>query len=276
MSQDIAIEHVSLGLLGPVPHTRTNAMTVHCLIIRHGSRVILVDTGFGAREMENPNQLVGFDAIFKLGFMTDVRMTALERLTAQGIAPNDVTDIILTHLDNDHAGGLHDFPGAVVHVAAEELESYESIQPRGPYKPYQISHLTKFKTYEPTGEKWFDLDARSLVLPEDLQLKLIPLPGHTLGHCGVAYRENGTWALHAGDSYFDSTVNFITDGPALPIEAAFQSDAQKRVESLRKLQRLRQEHRGEIDIFCTHDEHEFLDRTRGRGRPDPVVDRLFL
>ncbi len=71
-------------------------------------------------------------------------------------------------------------------------------------------------------------------------------------------------------------MNFITDGPALPIEAAFQSDAQKRVESLRKLQRLRQEHGGEIDIFCTHDEHEFLDRTRGRGRPDPVVDRLFL
>ena len=276
MSRDISVEHVSLGLLGPVPHTRTQAMSIHCLIIRCADRIILVDTGFGTREMQNPNQLVGFDAIFKLGFMTDTRMTAVERLRAQGIAPGDVSDIVLTHMDNDHAGGLHDFPNAIVHVSSEELNSYESIQPRGPYRPYQISHLTKFKMHEPSSEKWFGLEARSIDISEDLQLKLIPLPGHTFGHCGVAYRENGKWSLHAGDAYFDSSVNFIVDGPALPIEAAFQSDAEKRVDSIKKLQRLRAEHGDEIDIFCTHDEHEFRARTSGVGAPDPIVDPLFL
>ncbi len=34
----------------------------------------------------------------------------------------------------------------------------------------------------------------------DLDAKLVMLPGHTLGHCGVAYREDGRWTLHAGDS----------------------------------------------------------------------------
>ena len=32
---------------------------------------------------------------------------------------------------------------------------------------------------------------------------LIPLRGHTRGHCGVAVRRpSGGWFLHAGDSYF--------------------------------------------------------------------------
>ena len=30
----------------------------------------------------------------------------------------DVTDIVLTHLDFDHAGGLDDFPAATVHLRA--------------------------------------------------------------------------------------------------------------------------------------------------------------
>ena len=90
-----------------------------------------------------------------------------------------------------------------MHVSKEELYEYDSTRPRGPYKPYLISHRTRFKTYEATGERWFDLEARSLQLSQDLEAKLVPLPGHTLGHCGVAYREDGLWSLHAGDAYFD-------------------------------------------------------------------------
>src|SRR5207245_5655496 len=31
---------------------------------------------------------------------------------------------------------------------------------------------------------------------------MIPLPGHTLGHCGIAVRAKDKWLLHAGDAYF--------------------------------------------------------------------------
>jgi hypothetical protein len=165
------------------------------------------------------------DALFKLGHLIDLRLTARERLISRRIQPEQVTDIILTHLDNDHAGGLHDFPDATIHVSKEELNSYDSARPRGPYKRYQISHNTKFKTYERTDERWFDLEVRSLQLPLELEAKLVPLPGHTLGHCGVAYREDGRWSLHAGDAYFDAKVNFEEHAPALPIEIAFQTDA---------------------------------------------------
>ncbi len=59
--------------------------------------------------MQDPNRLLGEDALFKLVIMVDLRLTAFERLKTRGIEPEQVTDIILIHLDNDHAGGVHDF-----------------------------------------------------------------------------------------------------------------------------------------------------------------------
>jgi glyoxylase-like metal-dependent hydrolase (beta-lactamase superfamily II) len=226
--------------------------------------------------MEDPNRLIGEDALFKLGIMVDPRLTAYERLKSRGIDPGMVTDIILTHLDNDHAGGLHDFPNATVHLSHEELDGFDSTRPRGPYRPYQISHLTKFKSYEQTDEKWFGLEARSLQLPGELEAKLVPLPGHTLGHCGVAYREEGIWSLHAGDAYFDSKVNFLEPAPGLPLEIAFQTDAKDRKASLNKLHALRTDHASEVAMYCTHDQKEFESWTTGRGKPDPISTAILL
>jgi glyoxylase-like metal-dependent hydrolase (beta-lactamase superfamily II) len=272
MADTLSIEHTTLSVMGPIAHTATRAMPCHCVIFQLGERVILLDTGFGTREMLEPNLLIGEDALFKLGHVIDMRLTAYERLKARGIRPDQVTDIVLTHLDNDHAGGLHDFPNATVHLSAEELASFDGTQPRGPYKPYQISHGTKFKTYDTSAERWFELEARSLQLPPELDAKLIPLPGHTLGHCGVAYREGSRWSLLAGDAYFDSKLNFLDQPPGLPIEIAFQTNASARQASLRELKRLRTEHAGEVSLFCTHDQHEFLDWTVGRGNPDRVSE----
>lgn len=275
MSEPISIEHTTFALLGPIVHTPTRAMPCHCVIFQIGERVILLDTGFGTQEMLDPNRLLGDDAMWRLGPMIDPRLIAIERLKSRGIRPDQVTDIILTHLDNDHAGGLHDFPDATVHASQEELDSYDSTRPRGPYKAYQISHHTKFETYTRSGETWFDLEARSLKLPGDLEAKLVPLPGHTLGHCGVAYREEGKWSLHAGDAYFDHRLNFMEPAPGLPIEISFQTSASDRQASLMKLRALRALHGDEVSLFCTHDQREFESWTKGRGNPDPISQALI-
>ena len=257
MPDTLQIEHTTFGLMGPLVHTATTSMSIHCVIVCLGDRVILLDTGFGTREMSEPKRLLGDDALFKLGIVIDPRLTAYEQVKARGIDPDQVSDIILTHMDNDHAGGLHDFPNAVVHVSKEELDSYDGIQPRGPYKPYQISHRTRFRTYDRSSERWFGLEARSLDLHPELDAKLVPLPGHTAGHCGVAYRENGKWSLHAGDAYFDHRINFLDPPPGLPLEIAFQTDADDRIASLGKLRQLREEHGNEVAVYCTHDQGEF-------------------
>ncbi|MBY5353613.1 MBL fold metallo-hydrolase [Rhizobium leguminosarum] len=271
MSDSVSISHATFGLMGPLAHTPTQSMAIHCVIFQIGERVILLDTGFGTREMLDPNELLGQDALFKLGIIIDMRLTAVHHLKAMGISPDQVTDVILTHLDNDHAGGLYDFPNATVHLANEELDAFDGLRPRGPYKPYQISHRTKFQTYDKSDEAWFGLEARSLKLPGELDAKLIPLPGHTVGHCGVAFRDGEKWCLHAGDAYFDTNINFLEPPPGLPLEVAFQTDALDRQSSIRKLKKLREEFGGQIDMFCTHDQSEYLSHTAGRGSPDPLA-----
>ncbi|WP_199255916.1 MBL fold metallo-hydrolase [Mycolicibacterium mengxianglii] len=268
MAPKIVIEHTTFGMMGPLVHTSTTSMSIHCVIFHIGDRVILLDTGFGTQEMQDPQRLLGEDALFRLGILIDPRLTALHRLQSRGIEVDQVTDIVLTHLDNDHVGGLHDFPNALVHVAAEELHAYDGTQQRGPYKPYQVSHETRFQTYGPTDERWFGLPARSIDLPGVLDAKFIPLPGHTVGHCGVAYRENGTWSLHCGDAYFDHKMNFLAQPPGLPLEVAFQTDFGNRVATLAKLRELRLAHAEEIQMFCAHDQSEFLSWTTDRGQPD--------
>ncbi|KQS76722.1 hypothetical protein ASG32_26525 [Methylobacterium sp. Leaf361] len=270
MSATVSIEHVTLGLMGPLAHTPTRTMSVHCVIFQVGDRVILLDTGFGTREMLEPNRFLGAETLLSLSVVVDVRLTALRRLKAKGIRPEQVTDIVLTHLDADHAGGVHDFPNATVHVSKEELDAYGDPKSRGSYHPHQMADVSKLKTYGPTDEQWFGLSARSLPLPSELDAKLIPLPGHSKGHCGVAYREGGKWTLHAGDAYFDTRINFLDHPPGLPIEIAMQALPSERVASLGKLKNLRSRHGSEVSMFCAHDHQEYVSWTDGRGRPDPV------
>jgi glyoxylase-like metal-dependent hydrolase (beta-lactamase superfamily II) len=54
--------------------------------------------------------------------------------------------------------------------------------------------------HEVAGDDWLGFEAVT-VLTDDLLL--VPLRGHTRGHCGVAVRRpSGGWFLHAGDTYF--------------------------------------------------------------------------
>ena len=76
-------------------------------LLRQGDRVILVDTGFDAAEgiaRERP-----------------VRADAAEVLAPLGVRPDAVDTVIVTHLHFDHAGGLHLFPNATLHMQAAEM-----------------------------------------------------------------------------------------------------------------------------------------------------------
>lgn len=82
-------------------------MRLRCLLIRTQDRVILVDTGIGHKEDEK------FCTMFRVDYS---RFTLSRSLAAHGLTFGDVTDVILTHLHFDHAGGatLRDASGAIV------------------------------------------------------------------------------------------------------------------------------------------------------------------
>lgn len=69
-------------------------MATNCLLLQDGQRTILVDCGMG--DKWNAKQRAQFK----------VESSVSEGLAAHGLGVDDVTDLILTHLHFDHAGGL--------------------------------------------------------------------------------------------------------------------------------------------------------------------------
>src|SRR5689334_15776883 len=74
-------------------------------------RVALVDTGFHR------------DRYFKQFTVRDF-VTPSDALAPLGIGPAEVTDVFLTHMHWDHAGGLDLFPRARVWIQKDEYDYY--------------------------------------------------------------------------------------------------------------------------------------------------------
>jgi Zn-dependent hydrolases, including glyoxylases len=68
---------------------------MRCLLIEHGNYKILVDTGMGTKQDEK----------FFGHYHPHGDVTLEKSLAAHGFAPEDITDVFLTHLHFDHCGG---------------------------------------------------------------------------------------------------------------------------------------------------------------------------
>ena len=106
-------------------------------------------------------------------------------MQALGYRPADVRDIVVTHLDLDHAGGLGDFPHARVHVHTDELAAARSRshpKEKGRYIAAQWAHGPDWVEHTASGgDGWFGFEAVQAVGEDVL---LVPLRGHTRGHSG--------------------------------------------------------------------------------------------
>ena len=175
-----------------------------------------------------------------------------------GRDPGEVTDIVLTHMDFDHVGGLGDFPHATVHVFAAELEAatHPTWRERARYRSATWAHDPKWHAVLDAGDQWQGFGAVT-VLGDDVVL--VPLHGHTRGHCGVAARRpdsaGGGWLFHAGDAFFDHRESHDPPdcAPGLQIYQRLMAvDHGQRIRNLERVRELRSAHPGDIDVFCAH------------------------
>lgn len=232
-------------------------LVAHCLLIEAGGSLVLVDTGFGTGDAADPGRLgQPFRALVRP--RCDVAETAVRQVEALGMDPADVRDIVVTHLDLDHAGGLGDFPEARVHVHAPELRRAldPPLRERTRYRPAQWAHGPDWQEHGAGGDDWFGFESVRLLPDLDLEIALVPLAGHTVGHAGVAVMEDGRWLLHCGDAYFHHGE--VETPPRCPVglkvfQELNQADGKARKRNQGRLRELARQRGGEVRLVCSHD-----------------------
>ena len=88
-------------------HDAPHPMDYFIWVLRRKDQVILVDTGYDAVEAKARGRPI----------LRDPR----DALAELGLQAEDITQLIITHLHYDHAGGLHLFPNATIHLQAAEM-----------------------------------------------------------------------------------------------------------------------------------------------------------
>jgi glyoxylase-like metal-dependent hydrolase (beta-lactamase superfamily II) len=236
-------------------------LVAHCLLVEAAEGLVLVDTGIGAGDIADPSRL-GPPFVRVVGAALDLDETAVRQVQALGHDPADVRDVVVTHLDLDHAGGLGDFPGARVHVLGDELAAARARRhpkEKGRYIAKQWAHHPLWVEHDGAGgDDWFGFASVRAVGDDVL---LVPLPGHTRGHCAVAVRRpGGSWFLHAGDGYFfhgEKQRPATCPGGLRAFQTMVQMDKRARLANQERLRELHAEHGSEVTVFSAHDATEF-------------------
>jgi len=236
----------------------------HCLLIESDEGLVLVDTGLGVQDLEDPRARIGPSWTTLMRPQADPEQSALRQIEDLGFYHDDVRHIIVTHLDFDHAGGIPDFPEAKVHVFEPEYEAAmhpNSIRERFRYKSDQLDKAHEWVRYELEGDRWFGFEAVRTMGDLNLDILLIPLVGHTRGHCGVAVRTPEGWLLNAGDAYFHHDELWSRrEEPPLGLklyQSVMHMNKRKRQANMDRLRTLAREHSDQVKIFSSHDPAEF-------------------
>jgi glyoxylase-like metal-dependent hydrolase (beta-lactamase superfamily II) len=254
-------------------------LTSHCLLLETDTSLVLVDTGYGLRDVRDPRSRLAkfFLALVKPELREE--MTAIRQIERMGFDARDVRHIVLSHLDFDHAGGLDDFPEATVHLLADEVSAASArhtLLDRMRYRPQQWGTRSQWQTHAvQSGESWFGFDRVRELAGLGPDVLMVPLIGHTLGHAGVAVRQGAGWLFYAADAYFFHAEMDLQNPRCTPGLAAYQimmeKDRPARLSNQERLRELRRSH-GEVSVFCAHDVQEF-ERLAGRSHRVPVSAR---
>ncbi|MEM7519592.1 MAG: N-acyl homoserine lactonase family protein [Pseudomonadota bacterium] len=173
-------------------HDAPHPMDYYIWVLRQGTRIILVDTGYDAVEASARDR--------------PIRLDPRAALAPFGIAPEDVNEIIVTHLHYDHAGGLALFPNAHLH-----LQSAEMAYATGPCMchdvlrmPYTAGHVCETIKRLYRGKLTFhDGDA---AVAEGVSVHCIG--GHSRGLQAVRVLTQAGWLVLASDAahYYENLI----------------------------------------------------------------------
>ena len=197
------VHHLNCGTMRPFG--APDGLVCHVLLIETGTGLALVDTGLGLLYGAEPAKSFGPSRHF-VRPVFDESEAAIRQVERLGFDPKDVRDIVLTHFDADHTGGLADFPWARVHLTKQEADA--SLHPatmveRGRYLPIHRAHGPHLVEHTiAAGDPWRGFAAAKELTTIAPGIVLIGLPGHTRGHAAIAVDAGDHWVLHVGDAFY--------------------------------------------------------------------------
>lgn len=150
------------------------------LLIIDGEEKILVDTGIG----ELPRNYESFHTVKKT-----VENSLAAQLGKHGLAPEDITAVVNTHLHFDHCGNNAMFRNAKFYVQADEL--------RYAYAPDRFQRAGYVRPF-------FDLNIEYVQLHGGFKVtenvSIIRTGGHTVGHQSVVVKAEEKNYVYCGDA----------------------------------------------------------------------------
>jgi glyoxylase-like metal-dependent hydrolase (beta-lactamase superfamily II) len=251
----VKVHHLNCGTMHP---HGAPTIVCHVLLVETDNGLVLVDTGHGSHDCDDPARRVG-PTRFLFRPVLDRCETAAHQIVQSGFDRNDVRHIVVTHFDMDHIGGLSDFPEAQVHVTAAEVLGAvrePSLREKIRFRPAQWSHGPKLVEHDPDGESWRGFAAAKELTEISPGIVLVSLPGHTRGHACVAVDAGHRWVLHCGDAYYHpGTINGQSQVPGLMklLEPQLAFDRKRMRDNQARLTELYR--RGDPDLLmvCAHD-----------------------
>lgn len=167
-------------------------MGANLMLVKGEGRTILVDTGLGDK----------FDEKFAKIFAVDHKENNLHKfLQAEGLTTADITDVILTHLHFDHAGGAtyRNSDGEIKPTFPNARYYLEKRQYEWGLNPSEKDRASYFReNYLPLKEndQLVLIEGRKELFPG---IETIPINGHTVGQQMVLVKGENKTVLFAAD-----------------------------------------------------------------------------
>jgi N-acyl homoserine lactone hydrolase len=182
----------------------TPDLPVNAYLLEHEEGNILIDCG----ELEAARRADYYPAVNRLFIKNASRFYITQQdeigpaLERNKIHPQDISKVVLTHLHQDHMNGLGYFTGATVIIGGREYRDF--CKKSGFLNGYMRAHFPAGITpllADFTGEPFGPFE-HSFRVTKDGSVRMVPTPGHTMGHCAVIAVQDGVYYFFAGDSAF--------------------------------------------------------------------------
>lgn len=233
-------------------------MVCHVLLVETDNGLVLVDSGHGSHDCDDPARRVGPTRHYFRPVL-DHEEAAVRQVQRLGFSREDVRHIVVTHFDMDHIGGISDFPDAQIHVTAAEVLGAmraPSRQERFRFRPAQWAHGPKLVEHTPDGEKWRGFAAAKELNDIAPGIVMVSLPGHTRGHACMAVDAGHRWVLHCGDAFYHpGTVGGPARVPRLitTLEPVLAFDRKRVRDNHARLSELYERREHDLLMVCAHD-----------------------